>query len=89
MEWYKRVLQNQENLKLKMKLSIAFNIVIRMLLGMAIAFPTHQFVPHIPYGMDDFYPFLARNSTDVLPLSTNLTQVINRTLFKFHDSLFN
>lgn len=72
-----------------MKLSIAFNIVIRMLLGMAIAFPTHQFVPHIPYGMDDFYPFLARNSTDVLPLSTNLTQVINGTLFKFKYSLYN
>ncbi|XP_032578936.1 uncharacterized protein LOC116801753 [Drosophila sechellia] len=58
-----------------MKLSAAFNIVIPMLLGMAIAFPTHQIVQHIPYGMDDFYPFLSRNSTDVLPLSTNLTQI--------------
>ncbi|KQS39495.1 uncharacterized protein LOC26526692 [Drosophila erecta] len=58
-----------------MKLSAALIIVIRMFWGMAIAFPIHQFERHIPYGMDDFYPFIARNSSDVLPLSTNLTQI--------------
>ncbi|KRK03163.1 uncharacterized protein LOC26535435 [Drosophila yakuba] len=58
-----------------MKLSVAFTIVIRMFLGLAIAFPTHHIERHIPYGMDDFYPFIARNSSDVLPLSKNLTQI--------------
>jgi len=62
-----------------MKLNVAIIIAIRIFLGMAIALPTLQIDPrHIPYGVDEFRPFLVRNSTDVLPLSKNLTQVTNR-----------
>ncbi|KAH8346605.1 hypothetical protein KR084_006874 [Drosophila pseudotakahashii] len=59
-----------------MKFSAAIVIVIRIFLGMAIALPTLQIEPrHIPYGLDEFRPFLVRNSTDVLPMSKNLTQI--------------
>ncbi|XP_016959710.2 uncharacterized protein LOC108031022 [Drosophila biarmipes] len=62
--------------KLKMKLSANIIFPIWIFLGMAFASPTLQIEPrHIPYGMDEFRPFLVRNSTDVLPLSKNLTQI--------------
>jgi len=73
-----------------MKLNVAILIAIRIFLGMAIALPTLQIDPrHIPYGVDEFRPFLVRNSTDVLPLSKNLTQVIKRIELESNCSLAN
>ncbi|XP_016968943.1 uncharacterized protein LOC108037022 [Drosophila rhopaloa] len=55
-----------------MKVSAAITIVILMFLGMAIALPN---LHHVRFGMDEFWPLSMGNATDVLPLSTNLTQI--------------
>ncbi|XP_017073447.1 uncharacterized protein LOC108109459 [Drosophila eugracilis] len=59
-----------------MKLSSIITIAVWLFLGVVIAVPTLKIQPrHIPYGIDEFSPFIRRNASDVLPISLKLTQI--------------